>query len=158
MGLLLTIDGVKKQILLEIQTCSLGNADIYLWSKNIFYRNNLITQIWSSVFSFNISVLESASAWNLEEVKFESLIELALGKSSSGVEVDLELKWSFSGCKKKLRCKIQTSMMMIINNEWHRLNLRPRRWREIRVPYNKLSSGLHRHSSPSPRTASSRKI
>ena len=53
-----------------------------------------------SVFSFNISVHESASAWNLEEVKFESLIELALGKSSSGVEVDLELKWSFSGCKK----------------------------------------------------------
>ena len=118
MGLLLTIDGVKKQILLEIQTCSLGNADIYLWSKNIFYRNTLITQIWSSVFSFNISVLESASAWNLEEVKFESLIELALGKSSSGVEVDLELKWSFSGCKKKLRCKIQMSTMMIIKNEW----------------------------------------
>ena len=77
-----------------------GRCRYLFMVKEHFFWNTLIIQIWNSVFSFNISVLESASAWNLEEVKFESLIELALGKSSSGVEVDLELKWSFSGCKK----------------------------------------------------------
>ena len=59
-------------------------------------------------FKFKFISNHIRSAWNLEEVKFESLIELALGKSSSWVEVDLELEWSFPGYKMKTLNRIMT--------------------------------------------------
>ena len=97
----------------------------YFCSFGHFYPYYIIrnTNVKFGSVSFSIIwLVESASAWNLEEVKFESLIELALGKSSSGVEVDLELEWSSSGCREKQDVKfwMHISMMIIIN--WQQCN------------------------------------